>query len=422
VLKQLKHLKIVFPIFNDCKSHAGLALKPPKCVLVPLCAFSEEVHANVCRWVAHNVPEWKPLAKLLGFYIGPQAGTMMWQGPLTKYKDRINDIKRGCASIALNCHTYNTRIVPVFSYVSQLVPLPGTFHELFGMCSAIRAPNALRESDYYQLHKYGGPKFRSISASCASALFRTSLVTVTSWPRWIQQLEECAKQCLTYVQHSKGVISPPHWDTDPIALNLKNAFCGFPNSPKWAEGGAILINKLLTLNGNKPINPGDKFVQCNSGLQTLAYNVLMDSHHNLGFKKHMIERISILFHPFELDWNSIQFSMSISALQPFNSGKVMKVIKTWMNAWTTSSRMGGAHHIYPCLSGCKDVTVRLGHYIECAKVFTLWKFMHRDLSIHATDRWGLNSPNKRDIIQICCVFFRPIMLHLHMSNGSMKYM
>ena len=59
MLKQLKHLKIVFPIFNDCKSYAGLALQPPKYVLVPLCAFSEEVHANVCRWVAHNVPEWK---------------------------------------------------------------------------------------------------------------------------------------------------------------------------------------------------------------------------------------------------------------------------------------------------------------------------------------------------------------------------
>ena len=80
----------------------------------------------------------------------------MWDGPLTKYKDRINDIKRGSASIALNCHTYNSRIVPVFSYVSQLVPLPNTFQELFGMCSAIRAPNALRASDYYALHKIGG--------------------------------------------------------------------------------------------------------------------------------------------------------------------------------------------------------------------------------------------------------------------------
>ena len=83
--------------------YAGLALKHPKCVPFPLCVFSEELHAKTCSWVAQHLPEWKlfkvkPLAKLLGFYIGPQAGTMMWQGPLTKYKDRINDIKRGCAS------------------------------------------------------------------------------------------------------------------------------------------------------------------------------------------------------------------------------------------------------------------------------------------------------------------------------------
>ena len=77
--------------------------------------------------------------KTSGVFIGPRAGSMMWHGPMTKYKDRINDIKRGSASIALNCHTYNSRIVPVFSYVSQLVPLPNTFHELFGMCSAKRA-------------------------------------------------------------------------------------------------------------------------------------------------------------------------------------------------------------------------------------------------------------------------------------------
>ena len=112
------------------------------------------------------------------------------------------------------------------------MPLPNTFHELFGMCSAIRAPNALRESDYYALHKIGGPKFRSISASCAAALFRTSLVTVTSWPLWIQQLEECAKQCLPYVQHSTGIISPPplgHW---PNCLEFKKRIQRFPQLPQ----------------------------------------------------------------------------------------------------------------------------------------------------------------------------------------------
>ena len=37
-------------------------------------------------------------------------------------------------------------------------------------------------------------------------------------------------------------------------------------------------------------------------------------------------------------------------------------------------------------------------------MFSLCKFMHRDLSIHPTDRWGLNSPDKATIIHMCCVF------------------
>ena len=59
VLKQLKHLKVIYPIFSDCKTHAGLALKPPKCVLVPLCAFSEEVHASIYRWITQHMPMWQ---------------------------------------------------------------------------------------------------------------------------------------------------------------------------------------------------------------------------------------------------------------------------------------------------------------------------------------------------------------------------
>ena len=99
----------------------------------------------------------------------------------------------------------------------------------------------------------------------------------------------------------------------------------------------------------------------------------------------------------------------------------MKVIKSWMNAWTTSSRMGGAHYIYPCLFGCKDVTDRLGLYIDSPMMFSLWKFMHRDLSIHATDRWGLNSPNKRDIIHICCVFSAYHATSAHVKQNHDTY-
>ena len=44
--------------------------------------------------------------------------------------------------------TYNSRIVPVMSYVAQLVPLPKSFQEGFGMLTVIRCPNCMRHSDF----------------------------------------------------------------------------------------------------------------------------------------------------------------------------------------------------------------------------------------------------------------------------------
>ena len=104
-----------------------------------------------------------PFAKLLGFYLGPKAGSQNWEGPLRKYANRLQSIKHGQASVAVNAFTYNTRVVPVTSYVAQLIPLPDTFVERFGIFSVIRCPNCMRHSDMFELYKYGGPKPRSIS-------------------------------------------------------------------------------------------------------------------------------------------------------------------------------------------------------------------------------------------------------------------
>ena len=82
-----------------------------------------------------------PTAKLLGFYLGPHAGSQNWVAPLKKYANRMQTIKNGQASIAINAFTYNTRVVPVASYVAQLIPLPDSFAERFDILSVIRFAN-----------------------------------------------------------------------------------------------------------------------------------------------------------------------------------------------------------------------------------------------------------------------------------------
>ena len=95
-LTRLRHLKLVCPIYAQCMHLAGLALKPIKCVLVPLCRFTPEIQQSISRWISSNIYihthththhiegafQIEPLAKLSGFYIGPQAGAKMWKAQL----------------------------------------------------------------------------------------------------------------------------------------------------------------------------------------------------------------------------------------------------------------------------------------------------------------------------------------------------
>ena len=200
-------------------------------------------------------------------------------------------IKNGQASIAINAFTYNTRVIPVASYVAQLIPLPDSFTERFDILSVLRCANCLRHSNMFELHKYGGPKIKSISVACTAALTRTALKTVTGWPDWVRQMQIAYNE-FTALDHlrrpgqttlSQATLCPDYCDSLPIALNLKDAYDGFPNSKKWCEGGAIINTKLLSMNKNHPIVPGCDFSMKSKGLQKFVYEQYMQCRFGLDF-------------------------------------------------------------------------------------------------------------------------------------------
>ena len=87
-----------------------------------------------------------------------------------------------------------------------------------------------------------------------------------------------------------------------------------------------------------------------------------------------------MFIPYVLDWDSMKFENCLAALKAFQTGNVMKIIKTWLNGWATSSR-SQATHIYPCVFGCHGVRDDLHHYFVCPRLFAICKFLKIDLSI-----------------------------------------
>ena len=79
-VRKLGHLGMIYPIYQACKELGGLALKPIKCVLMPLCDYTAEIQDKIKKWIAKHIPKWEsfkvePCAKLLGFCIGPAAKT-----------------------------------------------------------------------------------------------------------------------------------------------------------------------------------------------------------------------------------------------------------------------------------------------------------------------------------------------------------
>jgi len=171
-LRRLGHLALLYPIFGEANNLAGLELKPPKCVIDPLCEFDEDRVRLIKARLGAHIPGWadfsiKPAAKLLGFYLGPRAGEMNWAEPLAKFKARAQYIHNSNASIDVNTYTYNTKALPVTSYQAQLLHLPEGYAllERVAMHTILKLhTNAPRHADFLQIPNLGGPRIRSLTA------------------------------------------------------------------------------------------------------------------------------------------------------------------------------------------------------------------------------------------------------------------
>ena len=187
----------------------------------------------------------------------------------------------------------------------------------------------MRHSDLFAVHKLGGPKLRSLEVSCTAALTRTALKTITHWPDWIKQLTFAHNEFLALdrlrapgqQKLSQARLCPDYWDSQPIVLNLRDAYEGFPFSKNWSEGGAFVNNKLLVLNKNRPISPGCDFIKNFKSLQKLIYNEYMQCKFNLDLASHMQCRLNDMFSPYIVPWELLQFPQSLACVPAsvFNS-------------------------------------------------------------------------------------------------------
>ena len=80
-------------------------------------------------WINRNIPEWshfkiRGMLKYVGAYLGPDAGGELWTAPVIKYRGRTLKISSPRPPHAAACAEYNSRALPVLSYIAQLSSLP----------------------------------------------------------------------------------------------------------------------------------------------------------------------------------------------------------------------------------------------------------------------------------------------------------
>ena len=123
----------------------------------------------------------------------------------------------------------------------------------------------------------------------------------------------------------------------------------------------------------------------------LIYDQHMHCKFNLDLASHMKMRINDMFSPYIVPWDDMTFANSLAMVKALHPGNAMKVIKTWLNGWHTSSRCQAAR-IYPCLFGCEGKRDDLHHYIICPQLYGLCKFLKRGIYHFLLDRICLCNP------------------------------
>ena len=237
---------------------------------------------------------------------------------------------------------YNQRSLSVLSYIMQLVELPKGFLQqeraIFHKTLHI-ANNAFSAAAAFSLGDVGGPIFCSAKAMALAALFRTATVTI---PRWRSNFEWLLKAAFEFMPIAATVhrtYAVPFWDAPPMVLALHRVASLFPDLKGISRplGTIALLERQWGLDGHV-----DKFKT-----QRTAYRIILPIIYPPSLLSLIRSRVCSVFQIGQVDEGAV--SRILPTLTPHC---IMCVVKTWLNAWTTSRRMHEPH-IMCCIFGCR---------------------------------------------------------------------
>ena len=398
-------LHIVHKLFEQVRKASGLTLKPRKCIVIILVELERAYEDGLCEWIGSIIPAWSNFkvqryGKYLGFYLGPEASDQMWIAPIHKFRERANLIAAMGKSIGSDGAFFSSRVSSVMGYVAQLAPLPRGFTnvERGALTKSLRmASNAFTTAAGFSMEKWGGPKISRTSFICMAAMFRTALKTVLNYEAQHDRLVAKAKEALPVSFYVRGDCKPPGWKHNAFCTNLRNAVRG--------EGGELASAQNDIVSLARDYRRG----LFKEGVQSRACKIFHD-HQKWDWFELLERRASHLCfseEPSGIDWVSFK-PIACSLAEKIGKVRMLQTLKTWLNSWTTSSRISSHMHD-PALNGAIDCCVFCGefrgdaltHYLRCDP---LWSVLSSCFKLRV--EWIDRSPAQR----IC--FVNPSMTSL----------
>jgi len=144
----------------------------------------------------------------------------------------------------------------------------------------------------------------------------------------VWQLEAAAKDFLSAAQYYQGRRTHALWDSQPIAINLQDAYLGFPCDGRWGPATSQLLCELTMENGRvKPI-PGANLL-CAKPLHKLIYGKFMEIHFVPDIRTTIRSRLTDLLAPHSIDFdNLVDLDVCFALLRKMRTCDAMTIMKT----------------------------------------------------------------------------------------------
>ena len=272
-------------------------------------------------------------------------------------------------------------------------------------------PQAVRRSDLFRFDAAGGPAITSAEVLVAAARTRAAFQTLSSWRSICNMIKDENSESASIAALGSGRWWPECWDSPPYAMLAEEAF----ECRHLPEAAARKVRKLMGHHGARADH--DVAFRAVPHFQKMVYTMVLEERHTCMIDVTLEKRRNTCFAaPWcpaaAIDWPEIR--RLLKTMPPFAA---TACLKTFLNGWTTSSRMGEAF-VSSCRFGCSAGTRHLAthsfydhaedrtaHYVACLPLWKLFRPRLVDAEWTPLASCGLSPPSPKDLKNVARSFY-----------------